>query len=316
MARTGTTSIDERNLDGVAPGGVGTHEHPDDRVELAQDAGYTRFSLLSVLAGTLVALGSVALLLALAVGLGEAIGANTDGLGTDDWRDIGVAAAVVFALILFASYAFGGYVAGRMARRSGLLHGLGVFVVALLIGIGAAAIGDALSDPSDAIDALRREGVPTDADDWRGVGLGAAIAALAATLLGSLLGGLRGERWHGRLLDRANRHAEDRAFTRTLTGRALVGPRTDPAPRQQPATQQSVAVREQPVITREPLGPDGTGQGVVSAERISSGEAVRDEVVAGPEPAVDLREGEVVDMREGVVDEPEPAPAKRGLFRR
>jgi hypothetical protein len=78
-----------------------------------------------------------------------------------------------------------------------------VFVLGLLLTLGAAGIASAISDRDAAADALRDQGVPTHADDWSGVGLVAGLATLGAMLAGSILGGARGERWHGRLVTRA-----------------------------------------------------------------------------------------------------------------
>jgi len=105
--------------------------------------------------------------------------------------------------VLFLSYFFGGYVAGRMGRRSGLAHGVLVFVLGLVV-IGVAAGATALGADSEVIgDELRNQGIPTGADDWRDVGLFGGLGVLAAMLIGSLLGGAKGERWHGVLVTRA-----------------------------------------------------------------------------------------------------------------
>jgi hypothetical protein len=90
-----------------------------------------------------------------------------------------------------------------MARRAGVRHGVLVFVLGLLLTLGAAGIASAVGDGSAAADELRDQGVPTDADDWSGVGLVAGLATLGAMVAGAVLGGTRGERWHGRLVTRA-----------------------------------------------------------------------------------------------------------------
>ena len=53
-----------------------TVERPRDRRELVRDAGLRSTSLVSVLAGVLVAYGAVLVLLAVAAGIGDALGAT------------------------------------------------------------------------------------------------------------------------------------------------------------------------------------------------------------------------------------------------
>lgn len=180
-----------------------TVERPSDRKELVRVAGLPDTSLLSVLAGTMVAFGTVALLLAAAAGLGDLFGVETTDLNGDNWDDAGLGAAIAFGVALLVGYFFGGYVAGRMARRAGLRHGVMVFVLALIIAGGVALIANAVGDTNAFVEDLRNQGVPTDADSWSGVGVLAGALALAGMLLGSVLGGMRGERWHGRLVTRA-----------------------------------------------------------------------------------------------------------------
>lgn len=160
-------------------------------------------SAISVLAGVLVAYGAVLVLLAVVAGIGSALGVETAGISDNEWRDVGVGAAVILGIILFTSYLFGGYVAGRMGRRAGLAHGLLVFVVGLVVIAAVAAITSASTDGDAITRELQSQGIPTAADDWRDIGLVAGLGVLAAMLLGALLGGSRGERWHGKLVTRA-----------------------------------------------------------------------------------------------------------------
>jgi hypothetical protein len=110
---------------------------------------------------------------------------------------------LITALVLLVAYLFGGYVAGRMARRSGLMHGVAVFVLSIVAGAVAGAIVGGLSDSSDVERNLRSIGVPTSGDEWSGVSVVAAIVAIAAILVGAILGGKLGERWHSKLARRA-----------------------------------------------------------------------------------------------------------------
>ena len=179
-------------------------ETPGDRRALARDAGVGTISIASVLAGTLVAFGAFAILVAIAAAIASAAGVDTD-LTTNDWREAGVAGGVILAVVLFLSYFYGGYTAGRMARRNGLMQGVLVFITAILaVAIVAAATRILTDIDTDRIlDNLRSIGVPTTRDEWSDVGTVAGLLSLIAMLAGAVLGGSYGERWHNRLLARA-----------------------------------------------------------------------------------------------------------------
>ena len=179
----------------------GLRESGRDRRELATDAGFGAFSFTSVLAGVLVAYGAFAILAGLAAAAVAAAGGDTD-LSTD-WERLGTAGGLVVAGLLFLAYLFGGYVAGRMARRRGLVHGLGVLVLGVVIVGAVAALVRSSAGAEGISDNLRSLGIPTTADEYGQAGTVAGIASLLAIVAGSLLGGALGERWHGRLLARA-----------------------------------------------------------------------------------------------------------------
>ena len=180
-----------------------TVERPRDRRELVRDAGLRSTSLVSVLAGVLVAYGAVLVLLAVAAGIGDAVGVDTAALSDSEWRDLGTGAAVLLGVVLLAGYFFGGYVAGRMGRRAGVAHGLLVFVLGLAVIAAVAGITSATADGDAISDELRNQGIPTALDDWRDIGLVAGVGVLAAMLVGAVAGGVKGERWHGLLVSRA-----------------------------------------------------------------------------------------------------------------
>lgn len=173
-----------------------------DRTELAHDAGKRRISFPSILAGTLVAYGAFAVLLAIAAAVFNAVDANVD-LSTNNWDEMGMAAGAAVGVVLLLSYFYGGYVAGRMARRAGAWNGFMVFVLGVLVAVGVGALVNALADTDQIARNLRNVGIPTTGDEWRDVGTVAGVASLAGMLLGSLWGGVVGERWHGRFLTRA-----------------------------------------------------------------------------------------------------------------
>jgi hypothetical protein len=182
-----------------------------DRRRLARDAGYGSTSLPSILAGTLVAFGTVAVALAVAGAVGNQVGLTTDGISTREWRNAGIGGAVAATVVLFLAFFFGGYTAGRMGRRAGLRNGLGVFVLAALFIAVVAGLAAWLGDPQSVRQNLSNNGVPTNADTWGDIGIGAAIAGGVAMLLGSVLGGIKGERWHGRFVTAATERRRERA---------------------------------------------------------------------------------------------------------
>jgi hypothetical protein len=199
-----------------------------DRAALTREAGIGKLSFISVLAGVLVAYGAFAVLAALAGAAATAIGLNTD-LSANSWTEFGVGSAIVAAVILLVAYLFGGYVAGRMARRAGLLHGLAVFILALVIVGLVAAIAAAQTDAGAIRDNLRSLGIPTTGTEWGDVGTLAGIGSLAAMLIGALVGGLLGERWHTKLTRRAAspRYGPERDQP-TTDDRAATGPARQP----------------------------------------------------------------------------------------
>ncbi len=188
-----------------------SYETSGDRASLAREAGVGRLSFISVLAGVLVAYGAFAVLAALVGAAAAAIGLNNE-LSRNDWAALGRGSAIAAAVILFLAYLFGGYVAGRMARRAGLLNGLAVFVLASVLVAAVSAIIASQAD-ADAIRAnLRTLGIPTSGSEWSDIGTLAGIASLAAMLIGALVGGVLGERWHSKLTRRAvsGRYSPDR----------------------------------------------------------------------------------------------------------
>jgi hypothetical protein len=200
-----------------------------------------------VLAGTLVAYGAFAVLAALIGAAATAVGLDND-LSTNDWARLGTGGAVAAAVVLLIAYLFGGYVAGRMARRAGLLNGLAVFVLALVL-IAAVGAIVAIQADADAIRSnLRSLGVPTSGSEWSDVGTLAGIASLVAMLVGALVGGVLGERWHSK-----------------LTRRAVSGKYSPGRVERQAGEQERAAV----ALARDPDERDEAGQG--RSERDRSG---------------------------------------------
>lgn len=178
-------------------------ESSRDRSDFARAADMGQVSLISVLAGTLVAYAAFAILLAVVAAVLGAIGVDTAGLTSNDWREAGITGGIIAAVVLLLSYFFGGYVAGRMARRGGALNGGLVFLLAVLIAVGVGALVGSQANTEGLADNLRSLGVPTTGSEYGDIATVAGIAAILAMLLGAVLGGKAGERWHGKLASRA-----------------------------------------------------------------------------------------------------------------
>jgi hypothetical protein len=213
------------------------YETAGDRASLAREAGVGKLSFISVhqlLAGVLVAYGAFAVLAALVGAAATAIGLNND-LSRNDWARLGTGSAIAAAVILLLAYLFGGYVAGRMARRAGLLNGLAVFLLAIVL---IAAVGALVASQADADTIgtnLRSLGIPTSGTEWGDVGTLAGIASLAAMLVGALLGGVLGERWHSKLTRRAvsGKYRPDQSNRPTTEEQVPTAPAREPAERDQ-----------------------------------------------------------------------------------
>jgi hypothetical protein len=113
---------------------------------------------------------------------------------------------VLLGVLIFLTYFFGGYVAGRLARFDGGRNGAMLLVWTLLTGLllllaagvfsgflpgGAAdAIGGSMDTLLSALDGLSQAGI---------VGIVVVVAALLLALLGGLLGGRLGSRYHAEI---------------------------------------------------------------------------------------------------------------------
>jgi hypothetical protein len=173
-------------------------ESPRDRKRLARQAGLGRLSFISVLAGVLVAYGAFALLAALVGAVAVAIDLDTE-LASNDWATFGMGSAVTVTVVAFVAYLFGGYVAGRMARRAGLVNGLAVFALAVVLVVVVGAIAASQADTGTIQANLRSLGLPITGAEWARIGTMAGIGTLVGMLVGAGIGGVVGERWHSEL---------------------------------------------------------------------------------------------------------------------
>lgn len=165
-----------------------TAESGSDRVALAKDAGMGRISLFGVLAGTLVAYGAFLVLASVVAAVANAVGVS-DKVATLNWEEMGVTAGLIVAAVLLLSYLFGGYVAGRMARRAGALNGFLVFVLGVLVAVGVSLLVNLIADGDEAARNFRNAGIPTSGEEWGNAGTVAGIASLLAIVIGPILGG-------------------------------------------------------------------------------------------------------------------------------
>jgi hypothetical protein len=151
--------------------------------------------------GWLTATGLTVLLLAIVAGIGALAGMQN--AGTKQLQAAGIGSAIILLVVLLVSYFAGGYVAGRMARFSGLKQGLAVWlwavIIAIVVGIVAAVAGSQ-SGIADQLSSVPQ--LPFSSSQMTVAGIASAIAVLVFTLVGALLGGLVGMRYH-RKVDRA-----------------------------------------------------------------------------------------------------------------
>ncbi|MCU1474633.1 hypothetical protein [Amnibacterium sp.] len=152
--------------------------------------------------GWLTATGMTVVLLALIAAVGALLGVQ-NLLGSQNAQAAGIGGAIALLVVLLIAYYCGGYVAGRMARFSGLKQGLAVWlwalIVAVLLGI-AGAVAGAQSGVQSRLGSVAQ--LPLSPSTLTAAGVVTALAVLIVTLVGALLGGLAGMRYHRRV-DRA-----------------------------------------------------------------------------------------------------------------
>ena len=128
--------------------------------------------------GWLTAIGTVVLLTAVVTAIGAALGIGT-GTTVEEAADaaagdpatFSIIGAVAIAVVLFVAYLAGGYVAGRMARFSGALQGLAVWLWGIIIAIVVAVVsliaGQPVGHPRDSRWLPAHSGDGRDRDDHR-----------------------------------------------------------------------------------------------------------------------------------------------------
>lgn len=168
------------------------------------------FKFGSAFFGWLTATGMAVLLAALISATGAALGLGNDvsaeeaaGQAGANAETVGIIGAIALIVILFISYFAGGYVAGRMARFSGVKQGLAVWLWAVIIAIVVAIITALAGSQFDVLANLNAfPRIPINEGALTVAGIVTALLVVAASLGGAILGGLAGMRYHRRV-DRA-----------------------------------------------------------------------------------------------------------------
>ena len=147
------------------------------------------FDLPATIAGALAALGTLVLLSSL---LSAAVGTIGYQTGVDD-QELSIGGLIGGLVVLFLSCLVGGWVAGRMARHKGGLHGL---VAVLWLVALAAALAALAALAGDKYDVTERVGLPSwfSSEAFAPAAIGTGLLALLLPLLGGWLGGRLGER--------------------------------------------------------------------------------------------------------------------------
>lgn len=173
-----------------------------DRRVLARDAGLGRISVVSLLGGVAAALTAFAVLMGAAAAATGAAGFDTN-LMSGEWRNLDAPDAAILSAAMFLAWLFGGYVAGRMARRAGVSHGFYTWALGVVLLVGAVAALDQMSRGDALPTALHTLGVPVAFDEWRDLDVLVGLAWALTALAGACVGGWWGERWHTKLVERA-----------------------------------------------------------------------------------------------------------------
>ena len=144
----------------------------------------------AVLIGVLVAYAAFAVLISIVAAFANGAHANQQLSGAT-WKQLGTGGGIVTGIVLFLTWAAGGFVAAHIAGRDGLRHGVWVFVggVVLMTVVGAAITW--LPDTATNLRNLRLLGLPVRRGEWRDIGTVAGIASLVGMAAGAILGGYR-----------------------------------------------------------------------------------------------------------------------------
>lgn len=158
--------------------------------------------------GWLTAAATAGILTGLVAVVGEVLGLGvtpdpweTDGVAGLDAASVGWIGAGVLLAVVFVSWYCGGYVAGRMARFSGVAQGIAVWVWAIVVGIAAAIVAVVLDGRYGVLAAVTQAlpDVPIPDGALTVAWIVASVAVAAVSLGGAMLGGAVGVRYHRRV---------------------------------------------------------------------------------------------------------------------
>ena len=176
--------------------------HGDALAQEKRRFGGVKFG--SAFFGWLAAFGAVVLLSAVVGAIGAAVGIETGttveevaDAASDNPDTVGIVGAIALAIALFVAYLAGGYVAGRMARFSGALQGLAVWLWGIIIAIVVAIFTMLAGSRWDVLATL--DGFPRIPMDATVTGIVTAVVAAVIALGGAILGGILGMRYHRRV---------------------------------------------------------------------------------------------------------------------
>lgn len=178
-----------------------------DEVLAREEERFGGFKFGSAFFGWLTAMGTAVLLTAVAAAIGGAIGYGS-GLSVDEAAEVAAAdpgtvtviSAIVVGLVLLIAYFAGGYVAGRMARFSGVKQGVAVWLWAVVIAILVAIVTAVAGSQWDILASLNSfPRFPVTAETATLTGILTAIGAAVIALAGAILGGMAGMRFHRRV---------------------------------------------------------------------------------------------------------------------
>lgn len=203
----GTARFDATSTNAALPNDEGRTLRHDVLAREKNEFGGFKFG--AAFFGWLTATGTAVLLTALVAAIGAAIGfGQTDSVdeataaATENAGTVGIVSAIAVGVVLLVAYYAGGYVAGRMARFSGLKQGLAVWIWAIAIAIIVAVVTAIAGSQFDILQNLNSfPRIPVTAETATATGILTALGAAIVTLIGALLGGLAGMHYH-RKVDR------------------------------------------------------------------------------------------------------------------
>jgi len=153
--------------------------------------------------GWLAATGMAVLLTALIAGIGAAFGLEQSvdpaATGVGGLPLAGIVGGIVLLAIVLIAYFCGGYVAGRMARFSGLKQGIAVWLWAIIVAIIVTIIGVVAGTQTNVFANLGVPAIPVNRGTLNTAGVLTAVALAVVSLVGAILGGLAGMRYHRRV---------------------------------------------------------------------------------------------------------------------